>query len=89
MKIKKVVNTKGFWKSVIILALAFIVIYNIIDCGFSYGFNFDEFIQEKLSSTNQVIRFVIANIIGGFCYGFVVVFLQFRGKLKREEQKNS
>ncbi|MDR6302097.1 hypothetical protein [Mesonia maritima] len=87
MNIKKVVNTKGFWKSVIILALAFIVIYNIIDCGFSYEFDFNQFAQAKLSSTNQIIRFIIANIIGGFCYGFVVVFLQFRGKLKREEKK--
>jgi len=86
MSFKEVVAVKGFWKSVIILGFAFMLIYNAIDLLFSFGFNFDEFFAEKLEG-EMLIRFLIANIIGGFIYGFVVTFLQFRGKLKREKAK--
>ena len=47
MSFKEVVEVKGFWKSVIILGFAFMLIYNAIDLLFSYGFSFDEFIAEK------------------------------------------
>lgn len=86
MSFKEVISVKGFWKSVIFLAIAFIIIYNLINIGFSYNFNFDAFVEEKLTGT-MALRFIIANLIGGFIYGFIVVFLQFRGKLKREQQE--
>ncbi|MBW2962657.1 hypothetical protein [Mesonia aestuariivivens] len=86
MSFKEVIAVKGFWKSVVILGIAFMLIYNVIDLLFSYGFNFDEFVAEKLSGP-MLFRFLIANILGGLIYGFIVTFLQFRSKLKREKQR--
>ena len=86
MSFKEVISVKGFWKSVFYLAIAFIVIYNLINIGFSYGFNFDAFAEEKFAGTG-LVRFIVANLISGFIYGFIVVFLQFRGKLKREQKE--
>ena len=88
MDFKEVIAYKGFWKSVLVLGLAFLVIYNIVDLLFSFGFDVDAFAAEKLAYP-KIIRFIIANIVGGFIYGFVVAFLQFRGKVKREKEKNS
>ena len=88
MNLKKVVNTKGFWKSVLILGALFIVIYNVITCGFNYDFDFSSFFTDKFK-TGSVFRFIIANLIGGFCYGFIIVFLQFRGRLKRAEKEHN
>ncbi|WP_121667060.1 hypothetical protein [Mesonia aquimarina] len=89
MNVKEVTTTKGFWKSVLILSLLFILIYNIITCGFNYDFNFAAFFDAKFNQAS-IFRFIIANLIGGFCYGFIIVFLQFRGRLKRaEKERNS
>ena len=86
MSFKEVIAVKGFWRSVVILGFAFMLIYNAIDLLFSYGFNFDEFFAEKLEGA-MLIRFLIANIIGGFIYGFIVTFLQFRNKLKKQKER--
>lgn len=87
VKAKDVIAVKGFWKSVLILGLVFIVVYNAIDLLFSYGFSWSAFAADKLTGENAY-RFIIASLLGGFIYGFIVVFLQFRSRLKREEKQN-
>jgi hypothetical protein len=85
MKFKEVIAVKGFWRSVIILGILFLIIYNGIDLVFSYEFSIDKFIEEKLSD-RLMLRFIISNILGGFAYGFIVTFLQFRSKLKKQKE---
>lgn len=85
MGFKEVIAVKGFWKSVIILGILFLFIYNGIDLLFSYEFDVDKYLDEKLSE-KLLLRFVVANILGGFAYGFIVTFLQFRGRLKKQQE---
>ncbi|TQD39832.1 hypothetical protein [Haloflavibacter putidus] len=86
VKAKDVIAVKGFWKSVAVLGIIFIIGYNLIDLLFSYGFNWDAFVAEKLTG-KMAWRFIAASLVGGFIYGFIVVFLQFRSKLKQEEKQ--
>ena len=83
---QKVISAKGFWRSVITLALGFIVIYNLIDMWFGYDFDFSLFVEKRFSKDN-LLRFFVANIMSGFVYGFVVTFLKFRGKIKKNESQ--
>ena len=83
---QKVISSKGFWKSVVSLAIGFILIYNLVDVWFSYDFDFGLWVEKRLAKDN-LLRFFVANIMSGFVYGFVVTFLKFRGKIKQVEQK--
>lgn len=84
MKFKTVLKAKNFWPSVCIMMLVFIVFYNLIICGLEFQFDFAAYFQNRYVEHNT-LRSVVANLIGGFLYGFVFIFLQFRSKLKREE----
>lgn len=84
MKFKTIVKTKNFWPSVFLLAVAFLVIYHGIDI-FNYDFDFSAYYEAKIAN-GRILRFIVANLASGFVYGFVVAFLQFRGKLKRAEK---
>jgi|AntDeeMinimDraft_5_1070356.scaffolds.fasta_scaffold00299_10 fluoride ion exporter CrcB/FEX len=86
MKFKSVLKTKKFWPSVFTMMVVFIIFYNLIICGLEFRFDVAQFFQKRYVEINP-LRSIIANLIGGFAYGFVFVFLQFRGKLKREEKK--
>jgi len=86
MGFKEVIAVKGFWRSVVILGISFLIIYNGIDLVFSYDFSLDKFIDEKLSE-KLLLRFIVSNILGGFAYGFIVTYLQFRNKMKKEKEK--
>jgi NhaP-type Na+/H+ or K+/H+ antiporter len=83
---QKVISAIGFWRSVITLAIGFIVIYNLIDMWFGYDFDLSLFIEKRFSKDN-LLRFFVANIMSGFVYGFVVTFLKFRGKIKKNESQ--
>lgn len=87
MDFKKIINTEGFWKSVLFLGILFALVYDIIILWFDFGFDFSAYIAVYFSSASSIIRFLIANIIGGFIYGFIITFFKFRTKLKELERK--
>lgn len=80
----KIVNTPGFWKSVFYLALAFIVIYNLVDIGMGYSFDLSLYAEKRFQRSN-LLRFFVANIGSGFVYGFIVTFFKFRSKIKQNK----
>lgn len=84
----KVICYKGFWKSVSFLTIMFIIIYNLVDWGFSLEFDFNAFINQRLASEN-LLRFIFANILSGFVYGFIVSFFKFRNRIKNENPTNT
>jgi len=74
--IKKILSLKTFWFSVIIFALAFIILFNLVRIIFEFNFNFGEYFafyfnEKRLSS------FIVANLIGGFIYGFLTAYYRF------------
>ncbi|RMA57197.1 hypothetical protein [Ulvibacter antarcticus] len=77
---QKVISYKGFWKSVLSLALAFAVVFTIIKWAIS-GFSGTFF------SEGNPIRFIAGVLIAGFAYGFFVTFGKFRAKLKDKESR--
>ncbi|MBZ9627646.1 hypothetical protein LB450_05990 [Psychroflexus sp. CAK1W] len=81
---QRVISTKGFWRSVTILAIGFIFIYNIVDLWFAYDFEWSAYFENRLSQEN-LLRFFVANIMSGFVYGFVVTYLKFRGNIKKND----
>ena len=86
MGFKKVVNTKGFWKSVLGMGLGFIIVYHIITMLFAFGgFQFSHYFDLNLTE-DRWARFVFGSILSGFIYGFIITYGQFSIKLKREER---
>ena len=81
-RFKQITTSKAFWKSVLGLALTFIVIYNLIMVIFD-GFTFEPLIAK---AQNTPVRFFIANIVSGFIYGLVVAYLQFNRKFKERKR---
>lgn len=81
---QNVITTKGFWQSVVVLAIGFIFIYNMIDVWMGYDFNWSLYAENRFAKDN-LLRFFVANIMSGFVYGFVVTFLKFRGRIKKKD----
>lgn len=79
---QKIISTKGFWKSVISLGVAFALLFVIFKWGIE-GFNASYF-----SSLKSPTTFFLGLIVGGFIYGFLVTYGKFRGKLKKDEERN-
>lgn len=75
---KRVTSHKGFWKSVVILALAFAIVFFFIQWAFT-GFNIG-FLQPSL-------RTFLALIVGGVIYGFIMTYGKFWSKLKQQDQR--
>lgn len=75
---KKVINTKGFWKSVLSLALAFAILFAVVKWAIE-GFELAFFAE-----TNPLLFFATL-LLAGFIYGFFVTFGKFRAKLKEKE----
>ncbi|QQX75371.1 MULTISPECIES: hypothetical protein [Aequorivita] len=75
---KKVINTKGFWKSVFALAIAFVVLFSLIKWAIE-GFEIAYFTEQ-----NPVL-FFLTLFVAGFVYGFFVTFGKFRAKLKEKD----
>jgi hypothetical protein len=82
----QVIKHRGFWKSVIFLALMFMVIYNIADVFMVFEGSFSSYVSERFASEN-LLKFFAANISSGFVYGFIVSFFKFRGKIKKDSKK--
>tara|TARA_R100000935_G_C2767278_1_gene136175 strand:- start:76 stop:342 length:267 start_codon:yes stop_codon:yes gene_type:complete len=87
MNFKKTIQTKGFWKSVAGMGIAFVIVYHIITMLFAYGgFEFSKYLEVNLSEEGWM-RFVFGSIISGFIYGFIITFGQFSIKQKKEERE--
>ena len=86
MGFNKVVNTNGFWKSVLGMGIAFILIYHIVNMLFIYGgLHFSEYFELNLSE-DRWFRFVFGSLLSGFIYGFIITYGQFSIKMKKEER---
>lgn len=87
MAFKKIVNTKGFWKSVAVMGILFALVYHFISMLFEYGgFEFAAFYQDKIADGDW-IKFVAGTIISAFVYGFIISYGQFRSKIKKQEKE--
>lgn len=81
----KVISYKGFWPSVVFLSVMFIIIYNLADWGMVFEFDFQNYIDERFASEN-LLRFLFANVLSGLVYGFIISFFKFRTKIKKQNQ---
>lgn len=79
---KKIITLKSYWKSVLGLSVAFIVVYNLIMAAFD-GFNFTALITK---ATEEPLRFLIANVLSGLLYGMIIAYFQFSKKLKEQQR---
>lgn len=87
MNFKRIIKTEGFWKSVIFLGILFALVYDVIILWFDFGFDVSAYVEVYFSGLSRIVRFLIANIIGGFIYGFIITFFKFKAKLKEQERK--
>ena len=79
---KRIISTQGFWKSVVSLGVAFSLIFVIIKWGL------ESFNKSYFSTIQNPTSFMMGLLIGGFIYGFIVTYGKFRGKLKKNEERN-
>lgn len=86
MAFRKTITHPGFWKSVFVLGLMFALIYDLLDLFFSFEFDVDAYVQAYFSSAEKIIRFLLANFVGGFIYGFIIAYFKFKRKLKELEK---
>jgi hypothetical protein len=80
----KVIYTQGFAKSVFYLSIGFIFIYNLVDIGWKFDFDFPLYLQKRFASDN-LLRFFVANIGSGLVYGFIITYFKFSAKVKKEQ----
>jgi NhaP-type Na+/H+ or K+/H+ antiporter len=73
---KQIVTHKGFWKSVISLGLAFVILFLLIKWAIE-GFSTD-FISEQ-----NPLYFILGACGAGFVYGFFVSYGKFRARIKK------
>lgn len=76
--VKRIFGYPGFWKSVVVLSIAYICIMALVLWG-SRGFS-TTFIKAFLVSKNLVLT-----IAAGFFAGFMVSYGKFWARLKRED----
>lgn len=75
---KKIVNHRGFWKSVVSIGIAFVILFIIVKWaieGFSFSF----------ITSQDPFLFILGTTTAGFVYGFLVSFGKFRARLKKKE----
>ena len=77
---KRVITTKGFWRSVFALAAAFAILFTVVKWALE-GFKMSYFTDK-----NPLIHFLLL-IAAGMVYGFFVSFGKFRRKIKESESR--
>ena len=77
----KVISTQGFWKSVISLGLAFIVLFVVVKWAIE-GFKMEYFTAIQNPGVT-----ILGLMFCGFIYGFLVTFGKFRAKILKDEAK--
>lgn len=75
---KKIINHPGFWRSVLSIGMAFIVLY------FVFRWILDGFSFEFIKAMDLWI-YVLVVAGAGFIYGFFVTYGKFWKKLKEKE----
>lgn len=69
-----IITSKKYWKSVLVIAAGFIVIFSIVEYFMQYGgFEFDTFVAQKIENRHW-IRYVISRVVGGFLYGTIMAY---------------
>lgn len=75
---KRIISTKGFWKSVISLALSFAILFTLIKWAIE-GFKMEFF-------TANPWVFILTLLGAGLIYGFFVTYGKYNKKLKEGEK---
>lgn len=87
MAFKKIIHDKAFWRSVLLLGLAFAIIYQFVSMLFDYGgIDLNAFYNDNLAGNNW-IRFTIGVLVSAFIYGFIISYGQFVSKIKRDKKR--
>ena len=73
---KKIINYKGFWRSVIVLGVSFVVLFVLIKWAF------DGFSATFFSERNPYLL-IGGSLAAGLVYGFFVSYGKFKNKLKK------
>lgn len=76
---KEVITYKGFWKSVLSLGLAFVIIFVLIKWAIA-GFNMSYITKQ------DPLSFFAGVLLAGFVYGFFVSFGKFRSRIKNNKK---
>jgi len=80
------ISQKAFWKSVFLLGLGFLIVYDLVSMLFEYGgFHFKAFFTER-TEDGKLLRFVAGQLLAAFAYGFIIAFGQFRAKQKKNAE---
>lgn len=74
----RIVKMKAFWKSVLSLGSAFVVVMIFIYWGMS-GFSMEFF------TGRDPLSFALITLLSGFVYGFLVSYGKFWAKYKRDQ----
>lgn len=87
MKFKEMIAKKAFWKSVVLLGVGFLIVYNLVSMLFEYGgFNFSRFFTER-TENGKLFRFILGQLLAAFSYGFIIAFGQFKMRGKKDKDK--
>ncbi len=78
---KKVISTKGFWKSVFSIGLAFMILFILIKWAI------ESFKISYFTSIQNPVFLILGLFVSGFVYGFLVTYGKFQGRIKRDELK--
>ncbi|WP_037316178.1 hypothetical protein [Salegentibacter sp. Hel_I_6] len=84
MKFKEMISQRAFWKSVLLLGISFLIVYDVVSMLFEYGgFHFKTFFAER-TEDGKLFRFIAGQLLAAFAYGFIISFGQFRAKQKKD-----
>lgn len=76
MSFKKIITSQKFWGSVLVLSLAFIILFNLVRIAIEYKFGFSTYFEFYFNS-KRLPSFIVANLIGGVFYGFIMAYYRF------------
>lgn len=80
----KIFSLKSFWTSVLIFAVAFIILFNLIRILFEFSFDFGGYFK-FYSEEGRLTSFIVANLIGGLIYGILTAFYRFYKHFKTKK----
>ncbi len=80
-------SSKQYWKSVAILGLLFLVVYNVVMMFVDYGtLAFQEYFANR-TADGKLVKFIITQVAGMIVYGMFVTYGQFRRRDKEQLKK--
>lgn len=82
----KIIKAKGFWKTVLVYSLIFILVTNAIRIIMRYGFDFSMFVSAELSE-DKIFMFFVSNVLIWFVLGFVLTYFNFKRAMEKKEEK--